>query len=56
MLVPFEVKYDPVVGQEVCAPTPLPDAMRRTPVLPFHIDLPRIKLTSDVSMFFLVRL
>jgi len=56
MLVPLDVKYDPVVGQEVCAPTTLPDAMRRNPVLPFHIDLPRIKLSSGVGMFFLVRL
>jgi hypothetical protein len=27
MLVPLDIKYDPVVGQKVCAPIPLPDVM-----------------------------
>ncbi len=56
MLVPLDIKYDPVVGQEVGAPVSLPDVMRRTPVLPFDVDLPRVELTPDVGMFFLIRL
>jgi hypothetical protein len=56
MLVPFDIKYDPVIGQEVCARIPLLDVMRRTPVLPFDVYLPRVELTPDGGMFFLVRL
>jgi hypothetical protein len=49
--VALDVKDHPVVGQKVGAAVAIFDVLRASPTLSFNVDLPRVELSTGISVF-----